>query len=151
MEEFAGGYADTGQVSVLLGAPSSEATGAGRGVTVPVTIMSVVNDSEQRVQLHQGSYVVQSAETTGGTRWKIATASVAEVDGDQLPPAEVADPIVLLRAYFEAIDRRETADQIARTVEPIARPLPPTRPLSATSRCMPTTARRGIALLPLYR
>ncbi len=110
-EGFARGYADTVRVSVLLGMPSSQGTGAARQATVPVTLMSVVNlpDHAQRVQHYEGTYTLRPADASGVRGWEIAAASVAEVTGGSLPPAATADPTTLLRSYFDAINLREFA------------------------------------------
>ena len=98
-------------MSVLLGAPVSRGTGEAREVTVPVTLMSVVNlqDGNQKVQMYQGTYTLQPSGTSGAGGRKIARAAVAEASGIPLPPPDVSDPTVLLRSYFEAINRREFA------------------------------------------
>ena len=110
-EEFAQGYADTGQVSVLLGTPSLQGTGARRQVVVPVTLISIANlpDYTQSVQRYQGTYILRPAEASGASGWEIAVAGVAEGAAAPLPPVDVADPTTLLRSYFDAINRREFA------------------------------------------
>ncbi len=110
-EGFARGYADTVRVSVLLGMPSSQGTGAARQTTVPVTLMSVVNlpDHAQKVQHYEGTYALRPSDASGVRGWEIAAASVAEVTAGPLPPAATADPTTLLRSYFDAINLREFA------------------------------------------
>lgn len=110
-QQFAQGYADTVQVTVLLGTPKPQGTGAKTQTAVPVTLMSVVNqpDQTQKLRHYQGSYILQPKASSPAGRWEIVSGAVAEVTGGPLPPAEVADPVVLLRSYFAAIDQRDFA------------------------------------------
>jgi hypothetical protein len=73
-------------------------------VAVPVAITSVVNASaqEQQVRRFEGAYSVQ----LGANGWRLAGAKIAAVDGGTQPPADVADPLALLQAYYAAINAR---------------------------------------------
>ncbi len=110
LAEFSRGFADTVQVTVLLGQVSSQGTTQPDGASVAATIFSVVNqpDHSQLVEQYQGSYTLRPASTASTAGWEIAGANVAPASGP-LPPAEVADPTTVLRSYFDAINRREFA------------------------------------------
>jgi hypothetical protein len=106
-DQFQRGFAQTVQVDVLLGTPQGP-DAAGR-VTVPVNLAAVVNDPSvpnlgQRVQQFQGTYhVAASAEG-----WRLASAGISEAVG-ALPPSALRAPDVLVRSYYEAINRRDIA------------------------------------------
>ncbi len=125
-DEFARGYANTVHADVQIGTVSEEGSGPdtfqssdriGAGIarsrTVSVTLAAIVNepDHTQRVQRFQGTYTLQPGAGTAskGAAWQIASANIAEVSSDVETPADVADPLSLVRSYFEAIDRREFA------------------------------------------
>jgi hypothetical protein len=93
--EFEQGYANTAQLSVLL----DRATLSGDAVTVPITILSVLNQSDQ-TQRFSGTYTLR--QEAGG--WRIASANVAEDDAAAEPPASTGDALRLLQAYYQAID-----------------------------------------------
>lgn len=102
-DQFKQGFADTVQVSIQLETPSA---GAG-GFSVPITLTSIVNlpNSDQQVQHFRGTYTVQP----GANGWQLASASIAEAGGGPQPPADVDDPLVLLRSYYAAINNRDLA------------------------------------------
>ena len=112
-DEFARGYANTVHASVQIETVSEEGVGIARSRTMSVTLASIVNepDHTQDVQRFQGTYTLQPGAGTASREaaWQIASANIAEVSSDGQPPANVADPVTLLRSYFEAIDRREFA------------------------------------------
>ena len=99
-DKFKQGYADTVDVSVQLGKTSASAG----GVTVPITIASVVNvdQQQQQVRRFRGTYSVQ----LGANGWRLASASIAEI-GDTPPPTDISDPIAVLRSYYAAINDRD--------------------------------------------
>jgi hypothetical protein len=101
-DQFAAGYATTVQITAQLGSASEDGVGQNRSVTVPVTLASVVNQpsGDQVVQHYEGSYTVQPGP--GG--WAIISASVDQVQAGPEPPADLADPLTVLRSYFEAIN-----------------------------------------------
>ncbi|MGI6209993.1 MAG: hypothetical protein ACOYEW_17450 [Anaerolineae bacterium] len=105
-DEFAAGFADTVQVTALLGAPA-EPDASAETVTLPVRLLSVINvsESEQEVQRFQGTYTM--APVPEG--WVIAEASVSETDQEDEAPADVAEPLVTLESYFQAINARDYA------------------------------------------
>src|SRR5262245_30180365 len=100
-EQFQQGFADTAGVTVQL----DSATASASGVAVPITITSVVNvpNHDQEVRHFRGTYTVQP----GANGWRIAAATIAEVSQPAQPPAEVADPLALLRSYYTAINSRD--------------------------------------------
>jgi hypothetical protein len=71
-------------------------------VTVPITILSVANQSDQtqQAQRFSGSYTL--AREAG--RWKIAIANIATGDTSAPPPAAIADGLSVVLAYYQAIN-----------------------------------------------
>ena len=96
--EFEQGYANTAGLSVLL----DRATVSGDALTVPITIPSVLNrsDQTQRPQRFTGTYTLR--QEAGG--WRIASAKIAEGDAAAEPPASTGDALRVVQAYYEAID-----------------------------------------------
>jgi hypothetical protein len=96
--EFEQGYANTAGLSVLL----DRATVSGDAVTVPITILSVLNQSDQTQQSQRftGTYTLR--QEAGG--WRIASANIAEGDAVAEPPASTGDALRVLQAYYQAID-----------------------------------------------
>jgi len=78
------------------------ATVSGDAVTVPITILSVLNrsDQTQQPQRFAGTYTLR--QEAGG--WRIASAKIAEGDAVAEPPASTADALLVLQAYEQAID-----------------------------------------------
>ena len=101
LDQFQQGYADTAGVSVRLDSPSA----SGDAVSVPIAITSIVNRAgqEQLVQHFRGTYTLRQ----GAGGWRIASASIAAFDAGAEPPADVADPVALLQAYYAAIGARD--------------------------------------------
>ncbi|NNJ13725.1 hypothetical protein EKD04_025705 [Chloroflexales bacterium ZM16-3] len=95
---FAQGHAGTAGISVLL----DRATASADSVTVPITIFSVENQSDQsqQAQRFDGSYTL--ALESGS--WKIAGATIAATDAASPPIAAVADGLSLVQAYYQAIN-----------------------------------------------
>jgi hypothetical protein len=95
---FEQGYANTSGLSVLL----DRATVSGDAVTVPITILSVLNQSEQtqQPQRFEGTYTLR--QEAGG--WRIASANIAEGDASAEPPASTGDALRVMQAYEQAID-----------------------------------------------
>jgi hypothetical protein len=95
--EFEDGYANTAGNSVLL----DRATVSGDTVTVPITILSVLNepDEAQQPQRFTGTYILRQ-EASG---WHIISASIAEGDALAEPPASTGDALQVLQAYYQAI------------------------------------------------
>lgn len=105
LEAFTAGFADTVEITVLLGRVDERDDGS---VTVPVTLMAVANvpgspTRPQRLQLYRGTYTLRAI---GGT-WRIAGARIVEVSPHTALPREVSNPLALLRGYFEAINSGE--------------------------------------------
>jgi hypothetical protein len=96
--EFEQGYAKTAGLSVLL----DRATVSGDAVTVPITILSVLNQSDQtqRPQRFSGTYTLRQE----GGGWRIASANIAQRDVVAEPPASTGDALRVLQAYYQAID-----------------------------------------------
>jgi SnoaL-like domain len=96
--EFKQGYANTAGLSVLL----DRATVSGDAVTVPITILSVLNQSDQTQQPQRftGTYTLR--QDAGG--WRIASANIAEGDASAEPPASTGDALLVVQAYYQAID-----------------------------------------------
>jgi hypothetical protein len=96
--EFEQGYANTAGLSVLL----DRATVSGDAVTVPITILSVLNQSDQtqQPQRFEGTYTLR--QEAGG--WRITGATIAEADASTEPPASAGDALRVLQAYYQAID-----------------------------------------------
>ena len=106
-EQFADGFADTVQVTMLMGAFVAQGSTTGR-FTLPVTLLAVANvpgTSDQRLQHYQGTYTLQA----GAGAWHIATASIRELPAGTPAPAYVQDSLAVLYAYFEAINHQEYA------------------------------------------
>ncbi|HEU5100094.1 MAG TPA: hypothetical protein VFU22_13795 [Roseiflexaceae bacterium] len=95
---FAQGYANTAGLSVLL----DRATLSADAVTVPITIVSVLNQSEQTQQPQRFSGTYTLRQEAGG--WRIASANIAEGQASAEPPASTADALRVLQAYEQAID-----------------------------------------------
>lgn len=97
LAQFQQGFADTAGVTVQLG----DASAGGGAVTVPITITSVVNlaGGEQQVRHFRGTYALR--QEAGA--WRLDGASIAAFAAGAQPPADVADPEALLRAYYAAI------------------------------------------------
>jgi hypothetical protein len=96
--EFERGYANTAGLSALL----DRATVSGDAVTVPITILSVLNQSDQAQQPQRftGSYTLRQEAGS----WRIASASIDERDASAEPPASTGDALRVLQAYYQAID-----------------------------------------------
>jgi hypothetical protein len=96
--EFEQGYANTAGLSVLLDRP----TVRGEAVTLPITILSVLNQSDQAQQPQRftGTYTLR--QEAGG--WRIASANIAEDDGVAEPPAGTGDALLVMQAYYQALD-----------------------------------------------
>jgi hypothetical protein len=100
LDQFKQGFDGTVRASIQVGKASEEA-GA---VSVPIAITSVVNVNaqEQQVRRFDGAYTVQP----GANRWQLTGAKISEVSGGPRPPADVGEPLALLRAYYTAINAR---------------------------------------------
>jgi len=98
LAEFKQGYANTAGLSVLL----DRATVSGDVVTVPITILSVLNQSDQtqQPQRFEGTYTLRQEAGI----WRIASAKIAEGDASAEPPAGTGDALRVLQAYEQAID-----------------------------------------------
>jgi hypothetical protein len=96
--EFQQGYANTAGLSVLL----DRATVSGDTVTVPITILSVLNQSDQTQQPQRFSGTYTLRQEAGG--WRIANATIAGGDASAEPPASTGDALRVLQAYEQAID-----------------------------------------------
>jgi SnoaL-like domain len=98
LTEFKQGYADTTGLSVLL----DRATVSGDTVTVPITILSILNQSDQTQQPQRfaGTYTLR--QEAGG--WRIASANIAQADASAEPPASTGDALRVVQAYYQAID-----------------------------------------------
>jgi hypothetical protein len=96
--EFKRGYANTASLSVLL----DRATITGDAVTVPITILSVLNQSDQtqQPQRFQGTYTLRQEAGS----WRIASANIAESDAAAEPPASTGNALRVVQAYEQAID-----------------------------------------------
>jgi hypothetical protein len=106
LEEFREGFANTRQVSLLLGNPTAQSTDR---VEVPLTILGVIEvprggRRDQEARQFRGSYLVQRS----GSVWKLASATIAP-RSEPLPPAELMNPTSLLQFYYAAINRHEFA------------------------------------------
>jgi hypothetical protein len=97
--EFKQGYVNTAGLSVLL----DHATVSGDAVTVPITILSVLNQSNQSQQLQRFSGTYTLRQEAGG--WRIASANIAKGDTSAEPPASTGDALGVLQAYYQAIDQ----------------------------------------------
>ncbi|MBA3945243.1 MAG: hypothetical protein H0X37_11850 [Herpetosiphonaceae bacterium] len=107
LEQFKQGFAKTVQVNVQAGTPRQQANNT---VDVPLTFQAVVNEPadathDQKVQQFSGSYTLQPV----GTTWQIASANISAASGGVKLPSEPSDPIQFVRAYYDAINRREFA------------------------------------------
>jgi hypothetical protein len=98
LTEFKQGYANTAGLSVLL----DGATVSGDAVTVPITILSMLNQSDQTQQPQRFTGTYTLLQETGG--WRIASANIAEGDAVAEPPASTGDALHVLQAYYQAID-----------------------------------------------
>jgi hypothetical protein len=98
LSEFEQGYANTAGLSVLL----DRATVSGDAVTVPITILSVLSQSDQtqQPQRFEGTYTLRQE----GGGWRIASATIAEADTSADPPVGTGDALLVLQAYEQAID-----------------------------------------------
>jgi hypothetical protein len=96
--EFEQGYANTARLSVLL----DQATFSGGIVTVPITILSVLNQSDQTQQPQHftGTYTLHQEASS----WRIASANIAEGYAVADPPASTNDALLVMQAYYQAID-----------------------------------------------
>jgi hypothetical protein len=96
--EFEQGYANTASLSALLDQP----TVSGDAVTVPITILSVLNQSDQTQQPQRftGSYILRQEAGS----WRIASAKIARGDASAEPPAGTGDALRVLQAYYQALD-----------------------------------------------
>jgi hypothetical protein len=96
--EFVQGYANTAGLSVLL----DGATVSGDAVTVPITILSVLNQSDQsqRPQRFTGTYTLRREADS----WRIANANITQAAVAAEPPASTGDALRVLQAYYQAID-----------------------------------------------
>lgn len=107
LDQFKQGFANTVAVNLQLGEPK---TGPGtNAVEIPVTLIAISNDpnpnNPQKVQQFQGSYTV----LPGASGWQLSGASIAEISGSPLPPAQFTDPAKLLQGYYDLIDKRQLA------------------------------------------
>jgi len=98
LPQFEQGYANTAGLSVLL----DRATVSGDAVTVPITILSVLNHSDQAQQPQRFSGTYTLRQEAGG--WRIASANIAAGDASAEPPASTGDALRVLQAYYQAID-----------------------------------------------
>jgi hypothetical protein len=98
--EFAQGYANTAGLSVLL----DHATVSGDAVTLPITILSVLNQSDQTQQPQRftGTYILRQEAGS----WRIASANIVQRDASAEPPASTGDALDVLQAYYQAIDEQ---------------------------------------------
>jgi hypothetical protein len=96
--EFEQGYANTAGLSVVL----DRAIVSGDAVTVPITILSVLNQSDQAQQPQRFSGTYTLRQEAGG--WHIASANIAEGDAFAEPPASTGDALLVIQAYYQAID-----------------------------------------------
>jgi hypothetical protein len=96
--EFEQGYAGTAGISVLLDKPAT----SDNAVTVPITILSVLNqpNQDQKPQRFTGTYTLRQE----GGSWRIASAKIAKTDAYAEPPAGTSDALLVLQAYYQAID-----------------------------------------------
>jgi hypothetical protein len=78
------------------------ATVSGEAVTVPITILSVLNHSDQTQQPQRFSGTYTLRQEGGG--WRIASANITEADAAADPPASTGDALLVLQAYYQAID-----------------------------------------------
>lgn len=105
LAQFTAGFTQTVQVDIQLGEPTAAADSA---VTVPLTILSVVNTpgstTGQTIEQYQGTYML--VPNTGG--WHITSAQIAASSGT-LPPATLATPESALQGYYAAIDQHALA------------------------------------------
>jgi hypothetical protein len=103
-KQFKQGYADTVEVSVLVG--KSNEQGA-TPVQVPVRLISIVNEpaaNKQGVRQYAGTYTVR--HTANG--WRIASANISRVSS-VLPPRELSTPSRLLSSYYQEINQHQFA------------------------------------------
>jgi hypothetical protein len=98
LSEFKQGYANTAGLSVLL----DRATVSGDAVTLPITILSVLNQSDQAQQPQRFSGTYTLRQEAG--RWRIASAKIAEDDASAELPASTGDALRVVQAYYQAID-----------------------------------------------
>jgi hypothetical protein len=98
LNEFKQDYANTAGLSVLL----DRATASSDAVTVPITILSVLTQSDQTQQPQRFSGAYTLHQEAGG--WRIASATITEVDTSAEPPASTGDALQVLQAYEQAID-----------------------------------------------
>jgi hypothetical protein len=97
--EFEQGFSNTTRISVLLDRPAV----SGGSATVPITILSILQETDGREQAQRfsGMYTLGSA----GEGWQLVGASITEA-ADNAPPAETGDALGLLQAYYQAINDR---------------------------------------------
>ena len=104
LQQFIATWTNTVQVTVQMTTPGTS-TGP---ILVPLSYQEVVNDPTapmgQRVRQFTGAYVLQQV----GSVWRIAQRIVSEVSGP-LPQPEFADPVAVVRAYYDALNRRDFA------------------------------------------
>jgi hypothetical protein len=96
--KFKQGYANTAGLSVLL----DHATVSADAVTVPITILSVLNNSDQTQQPQRFAGIYTLRQEGGG--WRIASATIAQGNASAEPPASIGDALRVLQAYYQAID-----------------------------------------------
>jgi hypothetical protein len=96
--EFKQGYINTAGLSVLL----DHATVSVDAVTVPITILSVLNQSNQSQQPQRFSGTYTLRQEAGG--WRIVSANISDTDAAAEPPAGTGDALQVLQAYYQAID-----------------------------------------------
>lgn len=106
-DQFQQGYANTVRVTLQFGAIEA----ADGQVTVPITLTSIINDpttptAQQLVKHFAGTYTLAPAATND---WRIARANIAESSGNDQPSAAFKDPVKLVQAYYDAINRRALA------------------------------------------
>ncbi len=105
-EQFARGLQHTGDQARLLIGTLWQPGGAAGAVTAPATLALVIYDpgGSGRLQRYQGNYTLAPQDGA----WRITAADLVEVP-DTEPPVDVREPVALLQAYFDAINRRQYA------------------------------------------
>ncbi len=107
-EQFAAGSANTAQVTVQIG-PLGTPGESAYFVAIPVTLTAISNDSgpASSLQLLQ-QFVGTCTLQYGQEGWRLAAARMAEVAIPTLS-ADLADPLALIRSYYDALNRGEYA------------------------------------------
>jgi hypothetical protein len=104
--EFERGYANTAGLSVLL----DRATVSGDAVTVPITILSVLNQSDQTQQPQRFSGTYTLRQEAGS--WRIASANIDESDAVAEPPRSLACRPRRMRSAISVRSYSATAPRI---------------------------------------